>query len=481
MNKKFRIGLIIIGLSVSQVIGQDILKRFDALIEQGEFSNAQKMMRETLAEQPSLKSIDRLALEFEIERLNRIRKDFRKTKADVIAYIKKYIPEVDDKDLERWEKEKFLEYKIIDGQKWYFNRAAANLFLIDKAAKQIKADYAAKYGKSEKSEYLFIRDAEQIVNAAEMMNTPLVKSKRFKLTFTLTVDADAVPADEIIRVWLPYPREAAPRQVDIVFHYSEPPEHIISDNEAYLHRSIYLEKKARKGKSTVFKSCVEFTSYSQYYTIDPDRIQPYDTNSEFYKKFTSERSSHIVFTPELKKISKTIVGDETNPYLKAKKIFQWIDEYSPWAGAREYSTMRNIPMYVIENKHGDCGMQTLLFITLARMNGIPTHWQSGWWLIPGAVNLHDWCEIYIEPYGWLLVDQDLGIQDSDDKRVKWFCLGGTNAYRWIVNNDFSREFYPVKIHPRSETVDFQRGEVEWRGGNLYFDKWDYHLDVKYIR
>jgi hypothetical protein len=32
---------------------------------------------------------------------------------------------------------------------------------------------------------------------------------------------------------------------------------------------------------------------------------------------------------------------------------------------------------------------------------------------------------------------------------------------------------------RSEPVDFQRGEVEWRGGNLYFDKWDYHMEVSY--
>jgi hypothetical protein len=29
-------------------------------------------------------------------------------------------------------------------------------------------------------------------------------------------------------------------------------------------------------------------------------------------------------------------------------------------------------------------------------------------------------------------------------------------------------------------VDLQRGEVEWRGGNLYFDKWEWNLawDVK---
>ena len=39
--------------------------------------------------------------------------------------------------------------------------------------------------------------------------------------------------------------------------------------------------------------------------------------------------------------------------------------------------------------------------------------------------------------------------------------------------------FPAKIFPRSGTLDFQRGELEWRGGNIYFDKWDYHMDVEY--
>ena len=47
----------------------------------------------------------------------------------------------------------------------------------------------------------------------------------------------------------------------------------------------------------------------------------------------------------------------------------------------------------------------------------------------------------------------------------------------VVNNDFGCPLYPAKQYPRSETVDFQRGEVEWAGGNLYFDKWKWNLEV----
>jgi hypothetical protein len=40
--------------------------------------------------------------------------------------------------------------------------------------------------------------------------------------------------------------------------------------------------------------------------------------------------------------------------------------------------------------------------------------------------------------------------------------------------------HPEKQYLRSEPNDFQRGEVEWIGGNLYFDKWDYDIKIKYI-
>jgi hypothetical protein len=49
-----------------------------------------------------------------------------------------------------------------------------------------------------------------------------------------------------------------------------------------------------------------------------------------------------------------------------------------------------------------------------------------------------------------------------------------------VNNDFGRTFSPEKKYPRSDTVDFQRGEVEWDGGNLYYNQWSYRFEIEYL-
>lgn len=119
-------------------------------------------------------------------------------------------------------------------------------------------------------------------------------------------------------------------------------------------------------------------------------------------------------------------------------------------------------------------------MTMCRYLGIPARWQSGWMLHPGSVNLHDWCTIYLQGIGWVPVDQSFGQQNVYDTTHRFFFLGNTDAYHLIINDDYSQPLYPAKIYPRSETVDFQRGELEWRGGNIYFNDWNYSMKVEYL-
>ncbi len=445
-------------------------------VKRGEFTKASKLIDEIIAG-GNLTQEEVYELNFEKEKMERIRKDFTKSLSDVLSYIKKYYPNVSDEDIQKWEGDRSLEYKIIDGKKFYFDRAASNLFRINKAAKQKKIEVD---GNQKDKLDAFLEDyLPKVVNESRTQNTRLLKPQKMKITYKLTVDADAVPAGEIIRCWLPFPREEHQRQSDVKLISVNSDNYIVAP-EKYLQRTIYLEKKSEKGKPTVFEYSLEYTGKNEFNKIDPTKIQPYQTSSDLYKEYTAERKPHIVFTDKIKELSKKIVGDETNKYLIAKKIYKWINDNIPWAGAREYSTINNISDYCITNGHGDCGIKTLLFMTLARYNGIPTKWQSGWMLHPGNINLHDWGEMYLEGYGWVPVDQSFGLKKSDDKDVEWFYFGSIDAYHFIVNDDYSSRLYPAKIYPRSETVDFQRGEVEWKGGNLYFDKWNYDMEVEYI-
>lgn len=471
--KKFIIFLLII--SGSMMFAQSKLEKVQAQVEKGNFMNAHEMI-ENFLDDESLTNNERETLKFENERMERISKDFSKTAADVLKYLDKYFPGITEKDLEKWEKTNKLEYKYINGKKYYFNRADRNLFLLDEDAKKVKEQVD---GVSESNLSLFLsKYIPKLVEKGEKNKNVLINPVKINLNYTVEVEADAIPDGELIRCWLPYPREDNRRQNQVKLISVNSENYIIAGNNN-LQRTIYLEKFAEKSKPTVFNVEVEYLASAEYNKIDAKKIKPYNKESELYKKYTAEFYPHIVFTDKVKELSKEIVGSEKDPYIIAKKIFTWIDKNIPWAGAREYSTLYNIPDYVITNRHGDCGQVSLLFITLCRYNGIPAKWQSGWMLHPGEVNLHDWAELYLEGYGWLPIDQSFGITKSHDESVQYFYLGGMDSYRLIVNDDICAPLFPAKIYPRSETVDFQRGEVEWRGGNLYFDKWDYNMKVKY--
>jgi hypothetical protein len=94
-------------------------------------------------------------------------------------------------------------------------------------------------------------------------------------------------------------------------------------------------------------------------------------------------------------------------------------------------------------------------------------------------NIHDWGQLYLAPYGWVPVDVTTGRLHpaaDDAKALEWFYLGGLDNWRIAFNDDYARDFVPAKRHFRSDDVDSQRGEAEWRGGNLYFDQLDYDFD-----
>ena len=453
-----------------------VSEKFQQLIDQGEFTKTQQLMRQELATNLDMDPIQRLNIIFQIERLDRIKKDFKQTKEEIVEYIKQYVPDVKEADLAQWEQEKSLEFMVIDGDKKYFNNAAPNLFRINKKLKQIKK----KKSESGTSPlYNRLEDVRNITQAAKESGNKFVNPVRYRVTYTLTVKKNIVPKEKIIRCWLPFPREIPNRQIDVKLISSSPERYIISPNDDYLQRTIYLEQPSAGDNETKFQVIFEFTNHAVYQKIETQKVTPVKTNEEL-TPYLSERPPHIVFSEELKQLSKKIVGKETNPYFIARKIFKYINDNIPWASAREYSTFANISDYVYQNHHCDCGMHQIFFMTLCRMNGIPTRWQSGWTTKPGGSGMHDWGEIYFEPYGWLPVDSDVGLLESKNEQEKWFFIAGMDAFRLIVNDDYSQNLYPAKIHFRSETIDFQRGEVEWEGGNLYFDQWKWDYDVELL-
>ncbi|MBQ0068625.1 MAG: hypothetical protein KBT09_02570, partial [Bacteroidales bacterium] len=58
-----------------------------------------------------------------------------------------------------------------------------------------------------------------------------------------------------------------------------------------------------------------------------------------------------------------------------------------------------------------------------------------------------------------------------------YYVTGLDVYRLATNEAVGEVFSPRKTYIRSETVDCQAGEVEWKGGNLYYDCFSSEMNV----
>ncbi len=451
------------------------LTSVEQLVASGELKKAE-MMADSLKATGTLGAADLYKMDSIVDIGRRIGLDFRLTESEVKSQLSKYFPDLDSSEMHKWENSLKLEMRLIDGEKRYFKNAVSNLFRLDDEARKFKEKVD---GIQVDSLDLFcLQHTAKVISATKTSGEPVLPV-RMKLTYTVKAKPNVVPEGQIIRCWMPFPREGHARQKNINLLKSDP-EKAMGAPESDLQHAVYLEKKAVKDQPTVFQIEFEVETAAQYFDLDPEKIKPYNTESSVYKENTKERLPQIVFTPKIKQLANRILGGETNTLLKIQKIYNWINDSVRWASALEYSTMSDIPGYVLKTHHGDCGMQTLLFMTLARSQGIPVKWQSGWMLHPHEVNLHDWCEVYYEGIGWVPLDQSFGLQDSPDSKIRNFYRSGIDAYRLIVNDDISRELTPEKKFLRSEPYDFQRGELEWEGGNLYFNQWSWDMEVKYF-
>ncbi len=449
---------------------------------QGQFNAAAKVLSNALAG-ASASAAERKQLEFELDRLERIRKDFKLTKDELFDAVKKLVKDVTPAEFDRWVAEGRFDSREIDGKRRFMNSSARNLFFLypELDSRRVKPKDSAAHEKA------ILDTCAAIRQAALAEKKPYVLPKRFRVKLTVTAKADAAPDGEIIRAWLPLPRQY-PFQRDFELRSATPKAKEINSRSSSI-RAAYFEQPARAGKPTSFKLEYEYTTYGVKFDVKPEEVQPCDPKTAALAPFLRE-TTHVEFTPEMRALSAEVVGAETNDFRKAKKCFDWIANQIKYSFAIEYSTIRNISEYCRTRRYGDCGQEALLFITLCRLNGIPARWQSGWNTFPGDDDIHDWTEIYLAPYGWMPVDPYMGIwamqyartlTPEQKREIRDFYFGGLDQWRMIANSDHCQELSPPKNSFRSDNVDFQRGELEWGRHNLYFDKHSYQFTVKEVK
>lgn len=483
-NQFYKFLLLLLVLSLSGC-GQKnkISSEIAQLEKKGDFTQAQNVISTYLKQNHQLPEPEKKHLESEAIRLERIRHGFNLTRAALLAELNQNLKNFSETEFDQWEEEGRFEYRMIDGQRWYHYASKSNLFFRypDVKNRQITNYEPALY------HHFLMKHIQEIKREAMKTGKRYVAPERFRCVMTVSVNPNVVPAGENVRCWLPFPR-SIPTQKEILL-FSALPANAILDSPLSPIRSSYQEQIAQADSFLTFSTEYEFVSYASYVQVNPDSVKPYDPSSEDFSDNIAEKLPHMQFNRELKALAKEIVQDEKNPYRKAQKIYAWIVENTRYSYMVEYATLPNIPMFLYENRFGDCGVEALFFITLCRISGVPARWQSGWFILPGEKTIHDWAEFYIEPYGWLPCDPYMGVYANHyiktlnhvhRQEIQDFYFGNLDVYRMVANGDCCAELTPTKNFIRSDNVDFQRGELEWSGGNIEFWDRSYNLDVEAI-
>lgn len=453
-----------------------------ALEAAGKFKAAAGLLTGALADQPP-GTADRKKLEFELDRLERIRKDYPFTKAKLFERLQESVRGLTEQEFTQWIAEGRFDSRDIDGEQRFMVSSVSNLFFryAELNPRRMPPKDTTKHDQAS------LETCRVITAAARQEKRPYVLPKRFKAAMSVTVAADAVPEGEVIKAWLPIPREYPFQTGFNLLKTSSPAKHM--DGPSSVIRALHLEQPAVRANATKFEIEYEYTISGVSFDIRPEQVRPINVQDPALKPFLAE-APHIAFTPKIRALSEKIAGGETNAAVKAKKFYDWIAANIQYSYALEYSTIRNISDYCATKGYGDCGQEALLFMTLCRLNDIPARWQSGWNLFPNAKSIHDWCEIYLEPYGWVPVDPYKGIYamqyantltPEQKREVRDFYFGGLDYYRMAANRDHNQTLTPPKKSFRSDDVDFQRGELEWGTNNIYFDQYGFKLEVKEVR
>ncbi len=282
------------------------------LVTDGHWQQARQEITTELT-QTNLDFQTRESLLFQQDRMTRMHLDFDLTRDQALAQARGIVPTITDGQFNAWEKAGAVEFMDIDSTRWYYDGAGRNLFRINPEAGALRA---AAHRNDE--DLYRLNDIKSVIADYDKTGSPLHSPHTWRVTYGLTVKPGMVPQGEIIRAWLPL-AHVANRQQNIRVVSTDPPRFIRSDTNAGL-SSVYLEKPSLGDQPTKFKVVFEVTTEALYQPIDPARVQAADPNDPNLAHFMGEEPPEIVFTDQIKKISREAVGNETNPYLKAQNF-----------------------------------------------------------------------------------------------------------------------------------------------------------------
>lgn len=426
------------------------------LFEAGEFERMERVIAARLLDMHVPKALHE-RLRFQLAIAKRIPKAYPYTQAQILERLQAQVKHFTPEELEALRDDGTLDWRYVNREVRFKDNCISSLL-------KTRAEYAARATDPRLAQNTALRH-RTLNEVIARMKTNGGARARFQLHEEMTIRSERLTPGEMLRIHLPLPAVGAQVTRGELLSASHAPKAIAPADAPQ--RTVYFELPYQPGMTV---------SAEVSYEIDAPYVKPKaeDVCADQPDFDTQQEAPHIVFTPYLRALAKEIIGDETNPLLKAHRIYDFITTQAVYRFMPPYLTVTNIPEYFLSGLRGDCGVQAITFVTLCRLCGIPAKWQAGLYTRPDSTGNHDWARFYIAPYGWLYADCSFGGSAYRAGALdRWnFYFGNLEPWRLPQCNAFQHDFDPPKRFLRCDPYDNQNGEAETLTRGLTGDEFD---------
>jgi transglutaminase-like putative cysteine protease len=226
--------------------------------------------------------------------------------------------------------------------------------------------------------------------------TKTYKDKRsYVLSYAVNIKVEEASADNTLYLWVPRPvSSASQRRVEVLSRAPEP--FVENHRGTTLYRLKNLEPGGDAG--------ISLSYLVEVYAVETG-LKP-----QLIKKAAPAPVDNIYLLPSplipsedprIQQQAAAISGRETNPYLRAEKIYRWIIAEKTLTAEPQNGGV----IEALDAEELDSYMAALLFCALARASGIPALPVAGVLIdkFPGTIR-HYWAEFRVEGFGWVPLD-----------------------------------------------------------------------------
>lgn len=400
------------------------------------------------------------------EMIQRLPLDYPYTREEAIQIAQEQIPDFTEEEFDERVEEGKIGWIYVDGQMHFFNRFFETLC-------KVEAGFAKRAGITVAGVESAGKDSEETNRLNKCMNTMKTKGymkNRIRIRAKVKVKDEEFQSGMFVRVHLPLP-VACEQQSEIQIEKVFPENGKISPESAPQRTICWEEYMEENHEFLVEYSYVHKATYHDLSEKKCAADQP--------KFYLQEEAPHIVFTPYLKALTESVTDGAKDSLEKAQRIYDFITKNMKYTFMPAYFVLENIAEMCARNFTGDCGVFTLLFITMCRCAGVPAKWQSGLAAEPDFCGGHDWAQFYVAPYGWLYADTSYGISAvrAENEERRQFYFGNLDAYRMVANSEFQAPFTIEKMHWRADPYDNQVGEIETDKKGLSFEEYERSKEI----